>query len=49
MCEIIAQNITRKDPLKGAYDRSKFEKERKRVMKEWGEYCYSKMDVQNSK
>ena len=40
---------TRKDPLKGAYDRSKFEKERKRVMKEWGEYCYSKMDVQNSK
>ena len=29
----------RKDPLKGAYDRSKFEKERFFVMEEWGKYC----------
>lgn len=31
----------RKDPLRGAYDRSKFEKERRFVMEEWGKYCCS--------
>lgn len=31
----------RKDPLKGAYDRSKFISERRFIMEEWGKYCFS--------
>lgn len=35
----------RKDPLKGAYDRSKFEKERRYIIEEWGKYCCSLFDI----
>lgn len=31
----------RADPYKGAYDRSKMEHERRRIMEEWGEFCCS--------
>ena len=33
----------RKDPLKGAYDRSTLEKERRKIMNEWGKFCCSKI------
>ena len=33
----------RKDPLKGAYDRSKLEKERQKIMNAWGLFCCSKI------
>ena len=33
----------RKDPLKGAYDRSKLEKERQKIMNAWGIFCCSKI------
>lgn len=29
----------RADPYKGAYDRSKMEQERRRIMEEWGKFC----------
>lgn len=32
---------SRKDPYKGAYDRSKLEKERRKIMEDWGQYCTS--------
>lgn len=32
----------RKDPLNGAYDRSKLIEERREIMKIWGEFCFSK-------
>lgn len=35
---------TRADPLKGAYDRTKLEKERRQIMEEWGMFCCSKID-----
>lgn len=31
----------RKDPLKGAYDRTKHVSERRRIMEDWGNYCVS--------
>lgn len=31
----------RKDPLKGAYDRTKHISERRRIMEDWGNYCTS--------
>ncbi len=31
----------RNDPYKGAYDRSKMEQERRKIMEEWGKYCLS--------
>ena len=31
----------RKDPLKGAYDRTKQISERRRIMEDWGNYCTS--------
>lgn len=34
----------RRDPLKGAYDRSTFDIERRKVMDLWGQYCFSKID-----
>ncbi len=37
----------RKDPLKGAYDRSKLETERRKVMEAWGKYCCSKIPELN--
>lgn len=33
---------SRQDPYKGAYDRSKMEIERRKIMEEWGEFCMSK-------
>ena len=32
-----------RDPLKGAYDRSTLEQERREIMEAWGQYCYSKL------
>ena len=32
---------SRNDPYKGAYDRSKLEKERRTIMEDWGRYCTS--------
>lgn len=32
---------SRNDPYRGAYDRTKMEKERRSVMEEWGKYCTS--------
>ena len=37
----------RKDPLKGAYDRSTLDLERRRVMQAWGDYCCSKIPELN--
>ncbi len=34
---------TPRDPLKGAYDRSTLELERREIMEAWGQYCYSKL------
>ena len=39
----------RDDAYRGAYDRSKLEKERRFVMDEWGKYCYSVIEKTNSK
>ena len=39
----------RKDPLRGAYDRSKLEKERRKIMDEWGKFCCSKIKELNTK
>ncbi len=38
---------TPKDPLKGAYDRAKLEKERRFIMDEWGKFCCSKIPELN--
>lgn len=38
---------TRKDPLKGAYDRTKLEKERRQIIEEWGKYCCSQIPELN--
>ena len=37
----------RKDSLKGAYDCSKLETERRKVMEAWGKYCCSKIPELN--
>lgn len=33
----------RKDPLKGAYDRSTLERERRKIMNDWGKFCCAKI------
>ncbi len=38
---------SRKDPLKGAYDRTKLEKERRQIMDAWGKFCCSKIPELN--
>ncbi|GAB1825333.1 tyrosine-type recombinase/integrase [uncultured Turicimonas sp.] len=35
---------SRNDPYKGAYDRSKLEKERRTIMEDWGRYCTSLLE-----
>ena len=43
LCLLHAKN----DGYNGAYDRAPLAKERKYIMREWGKYCYSKIDFKN--